>query len=97
VRLAISTLVISAEGGFISLVTGDVSRWNPLVTVPRLKTLLTVHEIDILQSELSRFEEEEPDEKGGGYVGCNEDEAEGIVDGIGCDRREESNHDCYSC
>jgi|SRR6478735_2302023 len=97
VRLAISTLVISAEDGLISLGTGDVSRWDPLMTVPSLKTLLTIHEIDILQTELSRFEEEEPDEKSSSQVGSNQDETKSILDASVGDRREESDHPYYGC
>lgn len=94
VRFAVPGLLVATlEVDFVSLLAGDVSRRNPLVTVPRLETLLAVHEVDVLQTEGARFEKEEPNKGGGSQVGSDKDETITVTDTSGGNRSKESNHD----
>jgi hypothetical protein len=94
VRLAVSGLLVATvEVGVISLFASDVSWRNPLVAVPRLETLLSVHEVDVLQTEGARFEEEEPNKGSGSQVGSDKHETVTVRDTGGGKRSKESNHD----
>jgi hypothetical protein len=60
-----------------------VALGQPLRALPRLKTWLAVHDIDLLERERLGLVQEEVDHEAGGQVGAAEDEAEAVADAVG--------------
>lgn len=82
-----------AEGGLVTLLTGDVARRNPLARGPGLEAIVTVHEVDILQRQAARLVEEEPHENTGSEIAGGEDESKVVGDALVGKGAEETNED----
>ena len=70
-----------------------VALGQPLRALPRLKTGLAVHDIDLLESKRLGLVQEEVDHEAGGQVGAAEYEAEAVADAVGGVWGEETDHE----